>query len=210
MSSIIYFQDVRCSFPHVASPFVSTKFPSSTPMYSIEIIDLDPEHPQVKQFMTQCGNMAMQVWKDHAPTVMQMIQNDRRARCYGMGAEKVNEKNFQQLEGYGSGVWINAKNKSRPQIIRADGQVASNEMEAMDLARKFYGGCYVNVALKPWIRTANKGISCDLVAIQFSRDGKAFGEGTAQNDVSTMFGAVQQTAAPANTPAAMGLPPFMQ
>lgn len=208
--SIVYFQNVRCSFPHIATPFTSQKFPGTPPMYGIDIVNLDPELPQVKEFMTLCTNFATETWKEHAQGVMQMIQNDRRARCYGMGREKINEKTMQPIEGYGQGFWINAKNKNRPQIIRADGQPATNDMEAAELARKIYGGCYVNVAVKPWVRTANRGFSCDLVAIQFAADGEAFGEG-GTTDASGMFGAVQAAPAAMQAPAAqMPAAPFAQ
>jgi hypothetical protein len=179
----------------------------------MDIIDIDPNSPQVKEFMNVYSQLALQAWKDHAGPAMQAIQNDKRARCFGMGSEKVNEQTFKPLEGYGQGLWINAKNNNRPQMIRADGTEASNDMEALELARRIYGGCRVNVALKPWVRTANRGVSCDLVAVQFAGDDKPFGEGAV--DASSMFGAVAAGApagmfAPAAAaPAAMPLPPFM-
>ena len=70
--------------------------------------------------------------------------------------------------------------------------------------RKMYGGCRVNVALKPWLQENKhgRGIRCDLVALQFAKDGEAFGEGVA--DASSMFGAV--ASAPAGFPTAGGMP----
>ncbi len=210
--SFVYFSNVRCSFPNLAEPFRSQKFPGSPPMFSMDVIDIDPNNPQVKEFMAQYSQLALNAWKEHAGPVMQSIQGDKRARCFGMGAEKVNEQTFKPLDGYGQGVWINAKNKNRPQMIRTDGKQATSDMEALELARKIYGGCRVNVALKPWIRTGNRGVSCDLVAVQFAGDDKAFGEGAV--DASGMFGALAGVAAPAPSflqPAAaqMPLPPFM-
>ncbi len=79
---------------------------------------------------------------------------------------------------------------------------------------KMYGGCRVNVAIKPWLQENKhgRGIRADLVAVQFAGDDKAFGEGAV--DASGMFGAVAGAAAPAPSflqPAAaqMPLPPFM-
>ena len=204
--SLIYFSNVRCSFPNLATPFISRKFPNTPPMFTIDIIDMDPSGAGVKEFMSSVMSAAQLAFKEHAPAVMQVVQGDKRARCFGMGPEKINEETFKPLEGYGSGFWINAKNKARPQIIRPNGSVAENEMEAVDLARKIYGGCYVNVALKPWIRTTNRGVSCDLVAVQFFKDGPAFGDG-ASSDASGLFGAVQQAAGPTASGATM--PGFM-
>lgn len=206
--AIIYFSNVRCSFPNLTEPFRSVKFPASAPMFSIDIIDIPPDSPQVKEFMQSYVNMAATTWKEHANQVMQMIQSDKRARCFGMGPEKVNETTFKPLDGYGQGVWINAKSKNRPQIIRPDGKPASNDVEALELARKIYGGCRVNVALQPWLRTSNKGISCDLIAVQFASDDTSFG--VTSPDVSGMFGATAPVAPPmfGAAPPAMPAPPM--
>lgn len=207
--SIIYFSNIRCSFPSLASPYVSKKFPTAKPTFRLDIVDLDPKSVEVQKFMSTWAAMAQATWKEHAPTIMQMINNDKRARCFGMGPEKINETTFKPLDGYGQGLWISAKSETRPQIMRADGTPADNEMEALDLTRKIYGGCRVNVAIKPWVRTANKGVSCDLVAVQFAADDIPFGN--EKVDASGMFGAV--AAAPAAAPAMPqmpGLPSFLQ
>jgi len=91
---------------------------------------------------------------------------------------------------------------------------AGNTMAYQQLARKMYGGCRVNAAVKPWLQENKhgRGIRCDLIAVQFFADDTPFGEGAV--DASNLFGAVAgapagmfgSTAAPA---AAMGLPPFM-
>lgn len=188
MSELIYFSNVRCSFPNLTQPYVSKRFPASTPTYAIDIIDMPTNHPQVKEFMQQYHDMAMAGWGEKAQSVMQMIQTDRRSRCYGIGAEKINEETGKQYAGYGTGTWINAKNKNRPQIIKANGETAKTDLEAIDLARRIYGGCYVNLVVRPWLRISNKGISCDLVGVQFAAEGVAFGESAP--DVSKLFGAV--------------------
>ena len=202
--SVIYFQNVRCSFANLAEPFVSQKFPGSPPMFSIDIINLDPNSPGVKEFLALYSSLASATWKEHAPNVMQMIQNDKRARCFGMGPEKINETTFKPLDGYEQGFWINAKNKNRPQIIRPDGSAAQNDMEPLQLARKIYGGCRVNIAVRPWLRTSNKGVSCDLIAIQFAGDDKPFGESAP--DVSNLFGATQAPSAVPSFAAAPQMP----
>ncbi len=86
----------------------------------------------------------------------------------------------------------------------------ANTMAVQALARKLYGGCRVNVAVKPWLQENKhgRGIRCDLLAIQFAGDDKPFGE--AAPDVSNVFGAVAtQAAAPVAAAPVMPLPPFM-
>jgi hypothetical protein len=94
-------------------------------------------------------------------------------------------------------------------------------MAYQQLARKMYGGCRVNAAVKPWLQDNKhgRGIRCDLIAVQFAGDDVAFGEGSV--DASNLFGAVATApagmfgAAPQGTPAMpaapfpAGLPPFM-
>jgi hypothetical protein len=82
------------------------------------------------------------------------------------------------------------------------------------ITRQMYGGCRVNVAIKPWLQENKhgRGVRADLVAVQFAGDDQPFGEG--RTDASNMFGAVA-TAAPAPAflqpaaPQQMPLPPFM-
>jgi hypothetical protein len=90
-------------------------------------------------------------------------------------------------------------NDRPPQMIQSDGKPVdpANTMAYQTLARKMYGGCRVNAAIKPWIQTNQhgNGIRCDLVAVQFAGDDTPFGDGAP--DVSGMFGAVAQTSAAA-------------
>jgi Protein of unknown function (DUF2815) len=208
--SITYFSNVRCIYPNLTAPYISKKFPNSPANFTIDLVDIDPQDVKLREFMQNYAAMAQAEWGVNAPQVMQMIQSDKRARCFGMGPEKVNEETFKPVTGYGQGVWINCKNKNQPQIIKPDGSPAANQMEAMELARKIYGGCYINIAIKPWLRKTNRGISCEVIAVQFAKDGEPLG-GSSDVDVTPMFGAV---AAPASAPAAPafampGLPSFM-
>jgi hypothetical protein len=100
-------------------------------------------------------------------------------------------------------------NEDRPPImVRPDGTVCdnANTMERAALARKLYGGCYVNAAVSPWVQDNQFGraVRCNLIAVQFAKDGDSFGD--AAPDVTGMFGAV---AAPAAAPAP-GIPSFFQ
>jgi len=211
MSDIIYLSNVRLSFPHIAEPQkqVNEVTGATRISYNCEFI-MPQDHAGFAQFMQRYGAMALDKWKEHANTVMSMINGDRKTRCYGRGEEKVNKKTFTPYDGYAGNVFITSGRDIPPQVIQADGQPvdAGNTMAYQALARAMYGGCRVNAAIKPWLQDNKhgRGVRCDLVAIQFAGDDKAFGEGAA--DASSMFGAVAAPAAPA-APAAMPLPPFM-
>ena len=217
MSDVIYLSNVRLSFPHLIEPQrkVSPETGKERVSYSADFI-MPPDHAGFKAFMSKVAEMAQNKWKEHAGNVMNLINADRKLRCYGDGNQKVNSKTFQAYDGYANHVYITAGRDTPPQIIQADGSPVdpANTMAYQALTRAMYGGCRVNVAVKPWLQENKhgRGIRADLIAVQFAGDDKPFGEGAV--DVSGIFGAVQnQPAAPAFAPVAapaMGLPPFMQ
>lgn len=213
MSEVIYLSNVRLSFPHIAEPQRTRNEQTGAERvsYNADFV-MPPDHPGFAQFMQRYGQMAMEKWKEHAQAVMNLIQNDRKTRCYGRGEEKVSKKTFQPYDGYVGMVFISAGRETPPQIIQGDGTPVdpANTMAVQALARKLYGGCRVNVAVKPWLQENKhgRGIRCDLLAIQFAGDDKPFGE--AAPDVSNVFGAVTtQAAAPVAAAPAMPLPPFL-
>lgn len=195
MSEIIFLSNVRLSFPHLAEPQkqVNEATGATRISYNAEFI-MPQDHAGFQQFMQRYGAMALEKWKEHAQTVMGMIQNDRKTRCYGVGTEKVNKKTFKPYDGYADAgaVFITAGRDSAPQMIQADGSPVdpSNTMAYQQLARKMYGGCRVNAAVKPWLQDNKhgRGIRCDLIAVQFAGDDTPFGEGSV--DASSLFGAV--------------------
>ena len=222
MSEIIYLSDVRLSFPHLTEPQrqVNEQTGKERISYNCEFI-MPQDHAGFTQFMQRYGSMVLEKWKEHAQTVMGMIQQDRKLRCFGRGEEKINTKTFQPYDGYAGHVFITSGRDSPPQMIQANAQPVdpSNTMAYQQLARKMYGGCRVNAAIKPWLQENKhgRGVRCDLIAIQFAGDDTPFGEGAV--DASNLFGAVAGAApagfAPAGMPAAPfpgasgGMPPFM-
>jgi len=220
MSDIIFLSKVRLSFPHLAEPHAAGNNPGALKKYSADFI-MPEDHPGFKQFMTKYGELALAKWGQHSAQVMQLIQGDRKLRCFGKGDEKIDKKTFQPYSGYAGQAFISANKIEAPQMIEQNGQPVdpSNTMAYQAMARKLYGGCYVNAAIKPWVQdnSHGRGIRCDLVAVQFAGDGEAFGDG--QPDVSSMFGSVagaqttpqQSSESMPETPfpGAPGMPSFM-
>ncbi len=216
---IVYLSQVRLSFPNLIEP-QRTKDPvtgNERISYNCDLI-MPQDHAGFVGFMQRYSTLAQAEWKEHAGTVMQMIQQDRKQRCYGSGNEKVNGKTFKPYDGYENQCYISAGSRQPPQMIQADGKPidASNTLAYQALARKMYGGCRVNAAVKPWLQQNKhgRGVRCDLIAVQFAADDTAFGAGSA--DVTGMFGQVAQQPAsphPAGVPMPAapfpGLPSFM-
>ncbi len=209
MSDVIYITNARLSFPHLVEPQKQIGDGGKERIsYNCELI-LPPTDPCFAAFMGKVQEMAVTKWKEHAAQTLAMINADRKLRCYGNGAEKVNKKTLQPYDGYAGNVYITAGRDTPPQIIQADGKPVdpSNTMAYQQLTRAMYGGCYVNAAVKPWLQENKygRGVRCDLVAVQFAKPGEAFGEGAV--DASGMFGAV--ASAPAPVGAAPSMPPFL-
>ena len=195
MSDIIYLSKVRLSFPKLIEAQASQE--GASKKFGADLI-MTQADPQFAKFMGEIGKVATEKWKEHAGAVLQLIQNDRKLRCFGMGNEKIDKKTFKPYAGYQDNVYISASsNEDRPpQVIRADGTIIPNDntMERTAAARKLYGGCYVNAAVRPWPQDNQfgRGVRCELIAVQFAADGEAFGE--SEPNVTGMFGAVQQPA----------------
>ena len=207
MSEIIMLTNTRLSFPQLVEARAYQE--GQAKKFSADLI-LDPAGEDWKKVMHSVMQSAQEKWGDNAQAVLQMCQADRKLRAFGNGAEKVDKKTFKPYEGYEGAVYVSANNANPPQMIESNGKSVdpTNTMAYQALARKMYGGCYVNAAIKFWIQDNKygRGIRCELIALQFAKDGEPFGD--AAPDASNLFGAV---AAPAGgaTPAGMAFPAFM-
>jgi hypothetical protein len=135
---IIFAQNVQLSFPHLAEAYKGKMAaPGATAKFSADFI-LTPDHPALKSFMERYAELAQQKWAENAGVVMQMIQSDRKLRCFGPGSEKIDKKTFKPYQGYEGNYFIAASRENAPQMIRPDGSPVepTNVMEYQTLARK--------------------------------------------------------------------------
>jgi hypothetical protein len=210
MPKEIYLSNLRLSFPKLVEPVSNSSIPNSDRKYGCDLI-FEPGDSQFATVMAEVGSIAAEKWGAKAGAILQMVQNDRRLRCFGAGSEKVDSKTMTPYEGYDGGktyVAASANEDRAPVMIRLDGTVCDNlnTMERQALARKMYGGCYVNAAISLWAQDNQfgRGIRCQLLAVQFAKDGSPFGD--APPDFTGKFGATAAASAPAAAPA--GFPPF--
>lgn len=198
---VVFLTNVRLSYPALALPQEMKRDSGEVDkVYGASFL-LDKEDPQFTKFLGRCEEVLREAWKENAPMAIQMIWADRKSRCFSSGEEHVNSKTMTVKEGYAGKYVISASSGDRqPQAVDGTGQIIdpANSMAVTAAFRKMYGGCRVNVALRPWAQMPSarnkntKGIRCDLVAVQFLRDDTAFGE--AAPDVSGLFGVVEQPA----------------
>lgn len=216
MSDVIFLSNVRLSFPHLTEPQKTVNAQTGDTRISYSANFLMPEsHQGFQQFMVMYQQMIAAKFAEKTPIVLNMIQADRKLRCFARGEEIVNATTLQGYDGYPGNMVLTAGRATPPQLIQADGTPVDplNTMAYQAIARTMYAGCRVNAAIKPW-RQENKhgnGIRCDLIAIQFAGDDKPLGVG--EIDVKGLFGAVAQTSSIAGmfgSPAPQVLPSFFK
>lgn len=208
MSDAIYLSGVRLSFPKLIEAVAPPTPPGAEKKFGSDFI-LPANHPDYARFMEEIGRVAVAKWKDQAGPILQFIQTDRRLRCWGGGNEKLKKETMKPYEGYDGMVYITGTSGEDrpPAMIDGNGDTCdpSNTMLRKELARKLYGGCYVNAALSLWAQDNQFGraIRCNLLGIQFAKDGEPFGDA-----VPDMSGLFKPTQAAAPSVPGFGAPPM--
>jgi hypothetical protein len=177
----IFLKNVRLSFPNLTAPRAPQG--SEKKKYSADFILL-PTDPGFDKFVQLALGLAQKKWPAHHQAIINVIYANRKSRCFGDGSEKMDTTTYKILNGYEGMKYLSAsrsEEKGMPQMIGPDnkGIDPTNLLQCRAEAAKMYGGCYVNAVVKPWIydNPFGKGISADLVAIQFAGDGEPFGAG---------------------------------
>ena len=195
----LWIKEARLSFPALVQP---KPIQGGPPKYNANFI-LTEGSPEWAEAMQIVGQLATDKWRDKAQQVLNMIKNDKRARCYGIGMEKVNATTGEVYEGFKDPgvVWISGSSDSQPQLMGSNAQALPPTANANEL---FVGGNYVSAVLRFWAQENQhgRGIRAQLVGVQYLREGEHFG--MEEIDTATVFQAVP--GAPAPTGAAPGMP----
>ena len=157
-------KNVRLSFPHLFEPQASD---NGEPKYNATFI-LEPNSPNAKALKAAVEAVAKEKWKDKADGTLAALRKTDKV-CY-REHEKTNQSG-EVYEGFEGMHFVTASDKARPTVVDRD----RTPLTAAD--GKPYGGCYVNVVLDIWPQdnTYGKRVNASLKAVQFSKDGDAFG-----------------------------------
>lgn len=192
INPVIRFNNVRLAFPHLLEKHTPPGSPGAVPAYSGDFI-IDPVANKVE--WEKMGNtvaaMAQEKWPEIWQQVLEVIKGDRKLRCYGSGEEKKDKRTMQTLSGYEGKRYISGRNRdTQPDFYDQHGDLIDLK-DALADNPTFYGGCYVNVAIKLWLQdnTHGRGVRGDLIALQFVRDGEPFA--SHHIDTSGMFSPVE-------------------
>lgn len=169
----IVIRNVRASYPHVDKPYKG-KDQTGEPSYSITGLMPKATHGDAKDALRDMIRTML------AEKKLKDISADRKFLRDGDMTAKETD----------AGNWIVATRESKPPILRDE---KNQTVQAVDAGRKFYGGCYVDILLRPWFQDNSYGkrVNANLLAVQFKRDGEAFGEGRiTEDDADDVFDGV--------------------
>lgn len=158
MDQNIQFLELRLSYPNLfkARAMEKDKEPSFSAAF---IFDKVKDAAQIVKLQAMIKAVAEEKWGvGKIPKVMKPCLRD--------GAEK-------DTDGYGPDVmFFSAGNKKRIPVVDRD-LTPLTEQDS-----KPYAGCYVNVSVRLWAQDNDYGkrVNAQLRAVQFVRDGEAFGD----------------------------------
>lgn len=161
---------VRMSFPVLDKPKAYQE--GQDPSYDCAFL-LDPKNPAhaavINEVKAEIERAIKETWGTK-PANMKPIE------FMVKGDTKVSNKTGKPYDGYEGMVVIGAKNKKRPALKDLDG----TDMTPEEVARKLYGGCYVNAIVSLWCQVNKFGLAirCNLDGVKLHpKEGDAFGGG---------------------------------
>jgi hypothetical protein len=177
---LILLKNVRASYPHVLKP---TKFKGADAdapaSYSIKVLLPKTTHDEAKKLLQRAITRVLKESNKGEP-----IGRDRRFLQDGdPGEEDIGNPEEK-------GCWVvSARESKRPIVIDNRKDPRTGKPRRLDPnderdAERIYGGCYVNVMIRPWFQNNayGKRVNAGLSVVQFVRDGEPFGTGRISDD----------------------------
>jgi hypothetical protein len=172
-SASIRLNNVRLSFPQLFAPYAPPPKPGekpSKPAYSAHFL-LSPDNNDLGGLRRVISQVAEHEWGENGQTVLKGLIEQNRV-CLRSGDGKTMADGT-PLDGYAGNWFLSSRSYTRPTVI--DGQ----RQPLTEADGKPYSGCYVNAVVRIWAQKGQYGkrINCQLMGVQFARDGEAFGGG---------------------------------
>lgn len=161
----IILNNVRLAFPKIWEPeaFNGSGDPACSASF---LIDPTTQKGEIQKVVAAIKQVAAEKWGAKAEATLKSIQA-KGDICLRDGAEKAEYDGFEGMK------FVAARSKARPVVVDR------NKAPLTQADGKPYGGCYVNASIDVWPQDNGYGkrINAQLLAIQFVRDGDAFGGG---------------------------------
>jgi hypothetical protein len=155
-SEKIKLNNVRLSFPRLFKPKAFQE--GQDPRFEASFL-LDPSDKSHAAIIKQIKATAKELATEEFGEVPKSLK-----LCFGDGDEK-------EYDGYEGMFYVTSSNKTRPTVVDRDLSPLVEE------DGKPYAGCYVNGTITLWVMNNQFGkrINANLRAVQFVKDGEAFG-----------------------------------
>lgn len=157
-SEKILLKNVRLSFPELFKP---KPFQQGQEPYFKANFLLDPTNAEHKAII--------KILKEEITRLTKEAFDGKPLEAHRLCVGDGNTKSY---AGYKDHIFVSASNKTRPVVVnRKREPVAEGDSEAP------YAGCYVNATITLWTQdnSFGKRINANLRAVQFVKDGEAFG-----------------------------------
>ena len=163
---IVKLNNVRLSFPALWQARTGPDANSKPSYQAAFILDKKDNAKDIETVRATIAAIGKESFKGKLPPKI----------CLREGTEKGD------VDGYGEGVmFINARSDKRPHVVGRKLEVLTED------DNKPFAGCYVNATIRLWAQDNQYGkrINAQLRAVQYVKDGAAFGEGSV--DVNKEF-----------------------
>lgn len=152
---------VRASYPHLAEPFSSDDGKGK-----FGIVAMLP-----KETHREAAKLVSDFIKDLLAEKKERVSTDKRFFRDGNDTDKEEYQDH----------WVISANESRRPSVR---HRSGAKMEKDEIEESIYGGCWVNVLIRPWFQDGQrvgkgygKRVNAGLVGVQYVKEGEAFGDG---------------------------------
>lgn len=160
----ILLKEVRLSFPNLFKP--KSGQDGGKARYSASLLlDKEAHGFTIKFVKLAIFKLAIAEFGDK-DTVKEMFAKGKIVPCLHEGQDK-------EWAGYDeSNMFISSSSDTRPHVVARD-QSPLQEDDGIP-----YAGCYVNAAVRLWVQNNKHGkrVNCELLGVQFVKDGEAFGK----------------------------------
>ncbi len=158
----IRIDNVRASYPHLFKPYSGQD--GGTPKFSITGLGDKKTHGEAKNLCVE---------------IINRLLKDKKIERLAADKKFVKDGDLAGKSGYDSCWTFSSSETNAPRVRNRDKTPIPAEK-----ADTIYGGCYVNILLRPWVQDNQFGkrVNAGLLAVQFHSDGEAFGEGRITDD----------------------------
>jgi hypothetical protein len=185
-NGMIRVDNVRFSYPHVDKPW-KKEGDQGEAKYSITGMMPKGTHEEAKTAIAAVMKAVLAEAKISVPADKKFLRD---------GDANASDDDDENVENGYAGHWfVNARESNRPSLRDKAGKKLDPVEDLDTIKELFFGGAWGHILLRPWVQNNKFGkrLNAGLVAVMFSKEDTAFGQGRvddadAWDDVATAGG----------------------